>query len=336
MWRYRLLRQISKSRLLTRLYYFIVNPAFAREQQAVLAGRVHYQAQGLSVRENRFMLRRNTHRLEKGLLMRPRRPIFAVDYVEETVDTYAFLLTKNAEDQADDTDLKWSHDVLEEYFAVVEQHPQIDRARRQFFSVENGYSGEKRFVPYRRNLDTQPQVTFEALLNLARRRRSVRWYQQRSVPRELIDKAVELASLSPTACNRQPYQFLIFDDPELVNSVAQLPKGTQGFYQNLPVIVALVGELQAYFSERDRHVIYIDAALAAMAFMFALETLGLSSCPINWPDIEDREEEAAKLLGLAVDQRIIMFLAVGYPDPDGLVAYSQKKQLTNLRRYNLP
>ena len=52
------------------------------------------------------------------------------------------------------------------------------------------------------------------------------------------------------------------------------------------MIIVIVGELDAYEYDRDRHLIYIDGSLAAMTFMLALETLGLSSCPINWSGVE--------------------------------------------------
>ena len=113
-----------------------------------------------------------------------------------------------------------------------------------------------------------------------------------------------------------------------------LPAGTKGWGPNAPVVVVLVGQLRAYFDPRDRHLIYIDGSLAAMGFMLALETLGLSSVPINWPDVASREKKLAKLLDLEPDQRAIMFMAVGYPDPDGMVAYSHKQHLDHLRVWN--
>jgi len=169
---------------------------------------------------------------------------------------------------------------------------------------------------------------------LAMKRRSVRWYQQdRPVPREVIDKAVEVAVQSPSACNRQPYRFVVFDDPASVAQASRLPMGVAGFDHNFPAIVAVVGRLRAYPHVRDRHVIYIDGALAAMSFMFALETQGVSSCSINWPDIPEREEAAAKLLKLDPDERIVMFISLGYAADTGLVPYSQKLSLEEARSY---
>jgi hypothetical protein len=79
-----------------------------------------------------------------------------------------------------------------------------------------------RLAPYQRDLEKPLPVKYDALLELLHRRRSVRWFLPEPVPRDFIDRAVEAASLSPSACNRQPYQFRIFDDPQLVEAVADM------------------------------------------------------------------------------------------------------------------
>lgn len=99
-------------------------------------------------------------------------------------------------------------------------------------------------------------------------------------------------------------------------------------------MIVLVGKQDNFASARDRHVIYIDSALSAMAFMFALETLGLASSVINWPDFEPLEAKMAKTIGLAPHERVVMLMAVGYPRADGGVPFSAKKSLPFLRRYN--
>jgi nitroreductase len=151
----------------------------------------------------------------------------------------------------------------------------------------------------------------------------------------MIDQAIAVAALSPSACNLQPFEFRVFDDAELTKKIASIPTGTVGFSHEFPVVVALIGKLHAWCSEQDRHLIYIDASLAAMAFLFALEVQGLSSCCINWPDSQPLERRMTEFLGLEPDERIIMLIALGYPDPDALVAYSQKKPLDQLRSFNV-
>jgi hypothetical protein len=71
-----------------------------------------------------------------------------------------------------------------------------------------------------------------------------------------------------------------------------------------------------------------------MSFVFALETLGLSSTIINWPDVEPLERKMRKTLALESSDRVVMLIAVGYQDPTGMVPYSQKKELDSIRSYN--
>jgi hypothetical protein len=42
----------------------------------------------------------------------------------------------------------------------------------------------------------------------------------------------------------------------------------------------------------------------------------------------------SQVLGLKKHQRTIMCMAVGYPDPEGKVAYSEKRNLDYLRKFN--
>jgi nitroreductase len=325
---------LSKSARLSALYFSVFSNAFINEQQATMYGIYSYYKNFRSKPGVRYLLRRNIHRLEKGLLMKPRHDVFAVDYITETLDCYEQEIQscKDIEEPILN-ELAWAHDVQKEYFNTVAPHSIIDKARDRFeklppFTIENNCT------PYKRDLQPKSPVDYDDLLALSRRRKSVRWYLQKKVPRDLLDKAITIASYSPSGCNRQPYEFRIYDDSDLIQKVSSLPDGTSGFYQNFPAIVVVVGELKAYYNEQDRHLIYIDSSLAAMSFMYALETLGLSSCGINWHDSGNRARKMSKLLGLKPDERVVMLISVGYPDPDGMVAYSQKKGLDLLRRFN--
>ena len=229
----------------------------------------------------------------------------------------------------------WAKDVLEEYFSVVDSHDTIDKARSIFSSVDVCKSDPDLFKkPYVRDLDSPINISIEELEKLAIRRRSCRLFLQKPVPRELIDKALKVAAYSPSACNRQPFEFRFFDEGDLPAKIGGIPMGTRGFYKNFPCVAVIVGKLNAFPYDRDRHVSYIDSSLAAMAFQFGLEVQGISSCCINWPDIKDRERAITDALNLAPDERVIMLMAIGYPDKSAMVPYSQKKPLDDLRSYN--
>lgn len=330
-----ILKTASRSRFLAGLW-FLFKGSFGHEQRATIAGRYQHLSELVdgSLNGAVYTLRRNTHRLEKGLIMRPRRPTFALNYIGETVQCFVAVKNNTAIASRNNKLVEWATDVLTQYFDVVEDDQVIGSAREKFDSHRSPVNGDSGKIPYVRDLSQSLEISIEQLKDLAIRRRSCRWFQQKPVPRELIDKAVEVGCYAPSACNRQPFEFLFFDDPELVGQVAALPGGTAGFYQNFPCILAIVGDFSAFPYDRDRHVPYIDASLAAMGLQFALEVQGISSCCINWPDIPEKEEAVAKLLNLKIHQRVIMMMAIGYPDPTGKVPFSQKKSLDEIRQFN--
>jgi len=329
------LEAFGASRILTHFFYFLSFIAFNREQTAVLRGRRDYYRNKGSERLTHVELRRNIHRLEKGLTMRPRRDVFARDYITETIEFY-----ETAADQRrvtpgtlEQSEMDWAHDVLTEYFRVATgEDATISSARARFEAA--GYVGTTDIKKIPHLKEQLSVVSYDDLEDLVTQRRSVRWFDDRAVPREAIDRALLLGRQAPTACNRLPYEFRIFDDPGLVSTVASIPFGTAGYAQNIPVIAVVVGKLESYFSPRDRHAIYVDSSLAAMQFMLGLETLGLSSSVINWPDFEPLERKMQKTLGLALTDRVVMLIAIGYAHPEGLVPFSQKKELETFRRFN--
>jgi nitroreductase len=317
------------------VHYLLFSKAFDREMRAVAHGRMHYFRQLATSGGNQALLRRNVHRLEKGLIMRPFRVPFAREYIAETVSAFAALASDAS---AEPTDLRWGADVLRSYFSAMEgQGGEIGAARAAFERALDNAVTDLRApggqVPYARG-DAPAPLEYGAFAALCRRRRSVRWYRQQAVSRELVDRALEAALQAPSACNRQSFAFRLFDDPQMVAAVAGIPGGTKGYADTLPAIGAVIGRLRAYPEERDRHVIYIDGALAAMSFMLALETVGLSSCAINWPDVAAHEQKIAKLLDLAPDERVVMLIGFGHADPDGKIPYSAKKPLASMRHWN--
>lgn len=56
---------------------------------------------------------------------------------------------------------------------------------------------------------------FEDFEALQRTRESCRVYSDKPVSRELLTHLVEVAGLSPSACNSQPWRFIVVDDPEV-------------------------------------------------------------------------------------------------------------------------
>ena len=147
------LEVLAANRLTSLAYSLLSIPSFNREQFAVLRGRRDYYRNLGRVRATRTELRRNVHRLEKGILMQPRRPVFALDYLVETIEFYERAARQHANGAEGDVgELTWAFGVLNHYFAIVDgAHPVVAAARGRFEATRALFSPEDdRKVPYRR------------------------------------------------------------------------------------------------------------------------------------------------------------------------------------------
>jgi len=323
------------SRFSVAIYYIFIDRSFWREQLAVSQGLIRYRRQK-NPSSRRYLLRRNIHRLEKGLSMRHRRPVFALDYIVETVEVYQRCIADSPPTPCDPI-LDWASDVLCEYFLTVTDHPTVLKARKLFDGFYNSDKGnQKTPVLYREREGAKHGISIDRLSQLSRARRSVRWYTNDRVPRSVIDSALEVASQAPSSCNRQPFRYLFFDEPDQVQVIAKLPRGTAGFAENIPCIAAVIGDLSNFSNSCDRHGIYIDTGLSVMGFLYALETENIGSCILNWPDVEQLERKMEDQLELQKHERLVMLIAIGVPDPEGQIPYSEKSSLDLLRTYNTP
>ena len=83
-------------------------------------------------------------------------------------------------------------------------------------------------------------------LDLVKKRQSVRAYLDRPVDREIIERCLEAARLAPSACNSQPWKFLVIDEPELKNKIAKQTYGKlisfNHFSLQAPVLVLIISE----------------------------------------------------------------------------------------------
>lgn len=308
--------------------YFNVKRGLSDEKKALLIGIKKYN-KGLGM-SNLSLLRRNIHRIEKGLITTPSRPVFAEAFIIETVESLKILMNNINNKESID----WAINILSCYFNRVETTPIIEKAKLLFFSVSNTHH-KISIEPYKAKDRIQKIISYDDLLHLNYKRRSIRYYQNQVVPRYLVEKAVSLALQAPSACNRQPFKLRIVDDPELLKKASSLPPGASSFSKNIPMLIFLIGDLSYYFDPRDKHLIYIDGGLFTMNFVLALETLGLSSCIINWPDKKDKNEIIKNLFQLNDEERCVTTISIGFADPEAGVPTSIKKDISSVINYNI-
>lgn len=153
-------------------------------------------------------------------------------------------------------------------------------------------------------------------LELVNARQSDRAYDKsRPVEREKLERILEAARLSPSACNAQPWKFVVVDDPELSVKVGKATAGLgmNKFAKDAPVHILIVEESMNITSMlgskiKDKYFPLVDIGIAAAHISLAAESEGLGSCILGWFD----EKGIKKLLGIPEKKRLLLDITIGY------------------------
>jgi nitroreductase len=152
-------------------------------------------------------------------------------------------------------------------------------------------------------------------------RRSVRKFKNKPVPRELIDKCIEAARLAPSACNSQPWHYVVFDDKEAKTKFEDVVftgvyAGMKKLAAGAPVLIAVVAKTLPDATTSLGQIIsgtkfyLIDQGIATEHLVLKAHELGLGTCWVGWFD----NKKAKKALGLALTAAAHILIALGYPD----------------------
>lgn len=177
------------------------------------------------------------------------------------------------------------------------------------------------------------------LLDLIKHRRSVRNFLDRPVEREKILTCLEAARLAPSACNSQPWKFIIVDDRKLKNRLCRVAFGgvyaMNRFCKVAPVIVAVVSEQASYLSRigsllRGTKYYLIDIGIATEHFALQADELGLGTCWIGWFN----ERAVKSTLNIPKSKKVDILLALGYYDEEKIGSGHGREPLDKVSSFN--
>lgn len=174
-------------------------------------------------------------------------------------------------------------------------------------------------------------------LNLVRSRQSDRKYSDKPVEKEKLLRCLEAARLAPSACNSQPWTFIVVNDKELKNAVARETSGgilpLNHFTRQAPVLVVMVLEkpnITCRFGEiaKDKKFTMMDVGIAASHFCLQAADEGLGSCMLGWFN----EDKVRELLNIPKSKRVMLIITLGYPA--GRKRKKIRKKPEEVIRYN--
>lgn len=151
-----------------------------------------------------------------------------------------------------------------------------------------------------------PQTAF---LELAEQRRSVRAYKPDAVPEDLLQQVLEAGRLAPSACNKQPWRFIVVRS-EAGRRALGAAYAREWFWKAPVVLAVCILPEEAWVRSYDgKNHGMVDGALAMDHMMLAAASLGLGTCWIGAFD----PAAAREILGLPDGVEILGLTPLGFP-----------------------
>ena len=179
------------------------------------------------------------------------------------------------------------------------------------------------------------------LLDLLKKRRSVRSYKNIPLKKQLIEEIIQAGRYAPSETNRQPWRFIVITKKEMIDDIAQIVKNeiksvlkkrfilkyfypplknkeTINFFAaiiyskedilffNAPVLVFIVSEKGRFNDE--------SCACCAQNMMLATHYLGLGSCWIGLAHFLGLNKKWMEKIGIPKGYHISAALVFGHPD----------------------
>ncbi|MEN8223103.1 MAG: nitroreductase family protein [Acidobacteriota bacterium] len=173
-------------------------------------------------------------------------------------------------------------------------------------------------------------MEFMELVNM---RYSCRKYTAEKVEREKIEKCIEAARLAPSASNSQPWDFVVIDDPEKLQAIADAAitgiYGATKFIKKASAVIVVTADKGGFIMKagnflRDTSFYLIDIGIACEHLVLQAAELGLGTCYVGWLN----EKAVKKELGIKKSVDIPLIISMGYPDKElqeKTIATRQKK-----------
>ncbi|MBE3140738.1 MAG: nitroreductase family protein [Thermoplasmata archaeon] len=155
------------------------------------------------------------------------------------------------------------------------------------------------------------------ILELIISRQSDRKYSDKPVEKEKLDRIIEAGRMAPSACNAQPWKFIVVTEPMLISKIAEAASakliGMNTFVAQAPVQLIVVREKPNMSSKvggtiKNKDYSLIDIGIASENICLQARAEGIGSCIIGWFD----EKMLRKLLAIPRSKRVELIITIGY------------------------
>lgn len=177
----------------------------------------------------------------------------------------------------------------------------------------------------------------QELLDLINQRQSDRAYLDKPIEEEKLERILEAGRLAPSACNAQPWSFIVVNNPELKNKIADCTSskilGMNHFTKQAPLHIVIVEEKANFTSSagsfiKNKQFPLIDIGITAEHICLQAAAEKLGTCMLGWFD----EPKVKKLLNIPKSKRVPLIITLGYPAKE--TREKRRKDLNQIVSYN--
>jgi len=151
------------------------------------------------------------------------------------------------------------------------------------------------------------------MLELLRKRRSIRKFKKDRIAQTTIDDLKEAVLRSPSSRGNRPWKFFFVQDAEVITGLSRCKESGSAFLKDASLAVVVCGD------ETVSDVWIEDCSIAAIIVHLAAESLALGSC---WIQVRNRRQNAEtnsedyvrKMLGIDHPLRVLAIIAIGLPN----------------------
>jgi len=142
-----------------------------------------------------------------------------------------------------------------------------------------------------------------SVIDVISSRRSVRKYENKEIPKEVLDQILEAGRQSPSAVNKQPYRFVVVTKSELKKEMKAI---FSRFLEKAPIVIVGCANVKARLTGKWA---VVDTTIALQNMLLAAWSLGVGSCWIG----SFNEQKTKKALNVPEDWKVVALLTLGYP-----------------------
>ncbi|MDH5450695.1 MAG: nitroreductase family protein [Candidatus Bathyarchaeota archaeon] len=145
-----------------------------------------------------------------------------------------------------------------------------------------------------------------SLVDVILSRRSIRRYEQKEIPKDVLDKILEAGRQAPSAANRQPWHFIVITDYEIKK---ELSKGlvNRHIKNSTFTVVGCAYTGLGHIGTRKWSIVGTSIALQNM--VIAAWAMGVGSCWIG----DFRENKVKQLLNIPDKWKVVALISFGHP-----------------------